>query len=325
MNVSLARRLFIASAIGLSSVASLAQGYPDKPVQILVGFSAGGPTDVVARLFAEGLSQRLKRPFVVENVNGANGDIAAALMMKKPADGHTVMWAASAQTVFGPIMRKKPRFDPVKDWSLIAMTSGFGFIAVVSPKLPVQDMRSFVEYARKNPGKLSFSSSGTGGPNHLLGERLNMVAGLDLTHVPYKGDAQAVIDLVAGNVSIHFLSPNVALPLIGAGKLKALAVTTPARQAMFGDVPTMRESGFDDLTVELFNGLVARDGTPPEIVRTLNAEINEVLKDQELVARLATLGTYPIGGTPSQFQQQVEQQTKLWRGIVQRANIPQSD
>jgi tripartite-type tricarboxylate transporter receptor subunit TctC len=325
MRTSNLRHFVTGLAIGLCSLASLAQGYPSKPVHILVGFAAGGPTDAVARMFADRLSQKLKQPFVIDNINGANGDIAAGQLMQKPADGYTLMWAASAQTVFGPVMRKTPKFDPIKDWSMIAMTSGFGFIAVVSPTLPAQDMKGFVEYAKKNPGKLSFSSSGTGGPNHLLGVRLNSIAGLDLEHAPYKGDAQAAADLVAGNVTLHFLSPNVALPLVKSGKLKALAVTTPTRQEMFGDIPTMRESGFDDLTVELFNGLVGRSGTPPEVVRTLNSEINEILKDPEVIAKLATLGTYPMGGAPEQFRQLVEQQIKLWRGIVHAANIPLTD
>ena len=314
------RQLLVGTTLALAGMSLRAQSYPARVVRILVGYAPGGPTDFLARMFGERLARSLGQPVVVENIPGANGDIAARQLMAQPADGHTLMWGPTAQLVFNPATQATPRYDPVRDFTMIGVACGYAYIAVAPASLPVQDLRQFVEYAKANPGKLSYASAGTGTGNHLAGEWLNRTGKLDLTHVTYKGDAASVVDVMAGNVALTFSSPNVALPLVLSGKLKALAVTTPKRETSLPSVPTMRESGFD-FTMELFSGLVGRTGMPADIVARLNAVINETAKEPEIVERLAKMAHYPITGTPGDFNNMVRAQVQHWREFVKTAQM----
>lgn len=315
------RHVLVGGALSLTGLSVRAQTYPSRPVRILVGYSPGGPTDIVARMFAERLGHSLGQAVIVENVPGANGDIAARQLLAQPADGHTLMWGPTAQLVFNPATQKTVRFDPVRDFSMIGLACGYAYVAVAPTALPVQDLRQFAAYARANPGKLSFASAGAGTGNHLAGEWVNTSAKLDLTHVPYKGDAASVVDVVSGNIALTFSAPNVALPMVKAGRIKALAVTSPKRLQGLAEVPTMQELGFN-FTMELFSGLVGRAGLPPEVVRRLNSAINEAAKDPAMVERLAKMAHYPMTGTPEEFQGMVRNQVQRWREFMKTTSIP---
>ena len=204
---------------------------------------------------------------------------------------------------------------------MIGLACGYAYVAVAPTSLPAQDLRQFAAYAKANPGKLAYASAGAGTGNHLAGEWVNRTAKLDLAHVPHKGDAASVIDVVAGNIALTFSAPNVALPLVKSGRLKALAVTTPKRQDSLPDVPTMRESGFD-FTMELFSGLVGRAGIPADTVRRLNAIVNETAKDPAIVERLAKMAHYPMTGTPEDFQGMVRTEGQRWREFVKTTQMP---
>ncbi|NMM81372.1 hypothetical protein B2J86_10645 [Acidovorax sp. SRB_14] len=321
MTIFSRRQLLVGGALTMAGLPLQAQSYPQRPVRILVGYSPGGPTDIVARMFAERLARTLGQPVIVENVPGANGDIAARQMLAQPADGHTLMWAPTAQLVFNPATQENPRFDPARDFTMIGVACGYAYVAVAPNSLPVQDLRQFAAYAKANPGKLAYASAGGGTGNHLAGEWINRTAKLDMTHVPYKGDAASVADVVSGNIALTFSAPNVALPLVKAGRLKALAVSTPKRQDGLPDVPTMRECGFD-FTMELFSGLVGRAGLPEDLVRRLNAVINETARDPEIIERLAKMAHYPMTGTPGNFHNMVSAQGQRWREFVKTAQMP---
>jgi len=311
----------IGGALAMAGLPLHAQVYPQRTVRILVGYSPGGPTDIVARMFAERLARGLGQPVIVENVPGANGDIAARQMLAQPADGYTLMWGPTAQLVFNPATQKNPRFDPARDFTMIGVACGYAYVAVAPNALPAKDLREFAAYAKANPGKLAYASAGAGTGNHLAGEWTNRTAKLDLAHVPYKGDAASVADVVSGNIALTFSAPNVALPLVQAGRLKALAVSTPKRQAGLPDVPTMKESGFD-FTMELFSGLVGRAGLAADVVGRLNALVNETAKDPEIVERLAKMAHYPMTGTPEDFHKMVRAQGQRWREFVETAQMP---
>ena len=321
MTILSRRQLLVGGALTMAGLSLHAQGYPQRVVRILVGYSPGGPTDIVARMFAERLARSLGQPVIVENVPGANGDIAARQLLAQPADGYTLLWGPTAQLVFNPVTQKNPRFDPVRDFTMIGVACGYAYVAVAPNSLPAQDLSQFAAYAKANPGKLAYASAGAGTGNHLAAEWVNRTAKLDLAHVPYKGDAASVADVVSGNIALTFSAPNVALPLVKAGRLKALAVSTPKRQDGLPDVPTMRESGFD-FTMELFSGLVGRAGLPADIVQRLNVVINETAKDPEIVERLAKMAHYPMTGTPEDFRNMVRTQGQRWREFVKTAQMP---
>jgi tripartite-type tricarboxylate transporter receptor subunit TctC len=315
------RSLLATGALALTGLSAQAQTQADKPIRILVGYSPGGPTDILARMFGERLSKSLGQVVIVENVPGANGDIAARQLLAQPADGYTLMWGPTAQLIFNPATQKNVRFDPVRDFTMIAVACGYAYVAVAPTRIPANDMRQFIEYARQNPGKLSFASAGGGTGNHLAGEWVNMVGKTDLTHVPYKGDAASVADVVSGNVALTFCAPNVAIPMIQAGKLKALAVTSPKRLQGLAEVPTLQEQGFD-FTMELLSGLVGRAGMAPDVVRRLNQAIQDAAKDPSVIERLGKMAHYPMAGTPEVFHNLVSNQIQRWRGFMKTANIP---
>jgi tripartite-type tricarboxylate transporter receptor subunit TctC len=321
MTILSRRQVLVGGALMMAGLSLRAQSYPERTVRILVGYSPGGPTDIVARMFGERLARSLGQPVIVENVPGANGDIAARQLLTQPADGYTLMWGPTAQLAFNPATQKNPRFDPARDFTMIGMACGYAYVAVAPTSLPAQDLRQFAAYAKANPGKLAYASAGAGTGNHLAGEWVNRTAKLDLAHVPYKGDAASVIDVVSGNIALTFSAPNVALPLIKSGKLKALAVTTPKRQDSLPDVPTMQESGFD-FTMELFSGVVGRAGLPADIVQRLNAVITETAQDPAIIERLAEMASYPMTGTPEDFHNMVRTQGQRWREFVKTAQMP---
>src|SRR5271167_2036421 len=278
-----------------------AQNYPNRPVKIIVPTPPGGPVDVVGRLTANYLQTALGQAFVVENRSGAGNTIGSKDAAEATPDGYTLLYSAASGLIIAPLLHPDAGYDPLTSYDPIALVGSTSSVLVVNPSVPANTVQELVAYAKANPGKVNFSSGGIGVLPHLVGEMFKARAGIDLVHVPYKGGGPSITDLVAGNVQMTFEGTSVLLPLIEAGRLRALAVTTAKRITQLPDVPTMVESGFPDFAATAWTGLLAPAHTPEPIVAKLNAAINAGLKTQELISPLAKLSNEPLGGPPADF------------------------
>jgi tripartite-type tricarboxylate transporter receptor subunit TctC len=321
--MSRTRRFLLAVAwgiLGLShGVAAWAQEFPSKPVHVLVGFAAGGPTDILARLVGERLSQMWQQPVVVENRAGAGGMIALEAVTRAPADGYTV-GVLNLNHVVAQELLAKPSFSIEKDLVPVIGLARQGNVLVVNPSIPARNTAELISYVKSMPGKVSYASGGNGSPAHLAGELFKLTAGVDMTHVPYKGAAPGLQDVAAGHVALMFAAAPPALQLIKAGKLRALAVTSDTRMAQFPDLPTLAESGIA-VDVRDWQGLVVPAGTPGAIVSKLNADVLKVLNSPDFQARVLSLGGEVAGGTPADFAAQIRSETLKWRKVVKEAKI----
>lgn len=314
--MTLLRRQFLrlsAGALALPGVAR-AQTYPSRPVRIVVGFAPGGATDILARLVGQWLSERLGQQFVVENRLGASGNLATESVINAPADGHTLLQTAPANTINATLFDKL-NFNFIRDTTPIASTLRTFYVMVVNPSLPVTSVAEFVAYAKANPGKISYASAGSGTPQHVSAELFKMMTGVQMQHVPYRGSAPAVTDLIGGQVHVMFDNMATALEPVRAGKLRALAVTTAARTPAAPELPTIGEAvpGFE---VSAQFGLVAPRKTPPEIVALLNREINAGLADPKIKARLDQLNGQITAGSPADFGKLLAEETEKWSKVV---------
>ncbi|HZQ11185.1 MAG TPA: tripartite tricarboxylate transporter substrate binding protein [Pseudolabrys sp.] len=296
-----------------------AAGYPDHPVRIIVAYPPGGSTDICARLFGQWLGEKLHQQFIVENKPGAGNNIGTEFAAKSAPDGYTLFLANPANTVNASLY-KHLRFNFLNDFTPVA-----GFIRVpnvmeVNPEVPAKTVAEFIAYVKANPDKVNVASSGSGTSIHLSGELFKMMTGLKMQHIPYKGSAPMLTDLLAGQVQVTFDNLPSSIGHIKAGKLRALAVTTTQRSPELPDVPTVAETvpGYE---ASAFFGLVAPKGTPPEIVATLNKEINEALKDPGMQAKLKQLGGTPIAGSPADFGKLLADETAKWEKVVHAANL----
>src|SRR5271167_2876002 len=278
-----------------------AQNYPSRPVKIIVPTPPGGPVDVVGRLTANYLQMSLGQAFVVENRAGAGNTIGSKDAAAATPDGYTLLFSAASGLIIAPLLHPDAGYDPLKSFDPIALVGESSNILVVNPSVPAKTVQELVAYAKANPGKVNFSSGGIGVLPHLIGEMFKARAGIDIVHVPYKGGGPSITDVVAGHVQMTFEGTSVLLPLIEAGRLRALAVTTPKRIAQLPDVPTMVESGFPNFVATAWTGLLAPAHTPEPIVAKLNAALNAGLKTQELISPLAKLSNEPLGGPPADF------------------------
>ena len=316
---SRARRASVFFLAGLASALSFsaaAQGsYPDKSVRIVVGFSAGGATDVVARLLAKELSEELGQSFIVENKPGAGSNIATEYVVRAPADGYTLLMMAVTSTI-NQTLYPNLKFDVTKDLTAVALGAKVPNLLVINPKVPVNSVKELVEYANKNPGKLNFASSGSGTSIHMTGELFKINTKIDVSHIPYKGSSPAMTDLVGGQVQFMFDNMPSALPLVQSGKLRALAVTSPKRSPAAPDVPTMAEAGFEGFDVSSWFGLMAPAKTPDAVVQKLNAAVAKALAKPELQKRLADLGSTSQSMTSAEFSDFVKNEVKVWGGVV---------
>ncbi len=296
-----------------------AAGYPDHPVRIIVAYPPGGSTDICARLFGQWLGEKLHQQFIVENKPGAGNNIGTEFAAKSAPDGYTLFLANPANTVNASLY-KHLRFNFLNDFTPVA-----GFIRVpnvmeVNPEVPAKTVAEFIAYVKANPDKVNVASSGSGTSIHLSGELFKMMTGLKMQHIPYKGSAPMLTDLLAGQVQVTFDNLPSSIGHIKAGKLRALAVTTTQRSPELPDVPTVAETvpGYE---ASAFFGLVAPKGTPPEVVATLNKEINEALKDPGMQAKLKQLGGTPIAGSPADFGKLLADETAKWEKVVHAANL----
>ncbi len=324
----LLRRQFLelaatATVLPLASRSAWAQSYPTRPVRMIVPFPPGGPTDVFARLLAQKLSDQLGKPFVVENIPGAGGNIGTGLAAKAAADGHTILVAVNS-LVINPTLYATVPYDPYKDFDPIALAVAFGTALSVNPSVPAHTVKELVAVIRANPGKYSYTSGGVGTPSHLLGELFRMSLSLDLPHIPFAGSGPAITSVVGGQVPIAFTALTPALPQITSGNLRALAVLSKRHSQILPNVPTAAEAGFDELTGDGWIGLLAPAGTPNEIVKLLNGEIKKIVGLPDIRERMTPLGFDPIGTTPEEFLAELKMEMEKWSKVIRAANIKPS-
>jgi tripartite-type tricarboxylate transporter receptor subunit TctC len=322
--MKLPRRQFlhlIASATALPAVSRVAsaRSYPAKPVHVIVGFAPGGGNDIAARLISHWLSERLGRQFIVENRPGAGSNIATEAVVRAAPDGYTLLLVAVANAT-NATLYDKLNFNFIRDIAPVAGLLRVPNLVEVHPSVPAQTLPEFVAYTRANPGKVNMGSGGIGGPVHMTGELFNMMAGLKMQHVPYRGEAPALNDLIGGQVQVVFGSVPASIQYVRAGKLRALAVTTSTRSAVLPDLPTVAEfvPGYESST---WYGIGAPKSTPADVVDRLNVEINAALADPTLKARLADLGGTAIAGSPADFGELIAADTEKWGKVIKFASI----
>lgn len=317
------RKIITAALLAIVSFAAIAQdagNYPSAPVRIIVPFQAGGLTDILARAIAQHATQRLGQQFVVENKAGASGNIGAEYVAKSKPDGYTILMGSIGTNAVNVHLFQRMPYDTLKDFSPIGLVASGTLMLVANPSVPVTDMKTLLEYARANPGKLSYASGGAGASQHLAGELLKNMTKVNILHVPYKGVAQGVTDVVAGQVDMTFDLATVA-PHIRAGKLRPIAVANGKRSSAFPEVPTIAEAGVPGYEASAWYGLFAPAGTPPAVIAKLNAEMVDALNDPELRKRLHTLGAEPAGSSPDELARMVRSEYEKWGRVVREAGI----
>jgi tripartite-type tricarboxylate transporter receptor subunit TctC len=295
-------------------------GYPVRTVQIVVPYTPGTGADILARTVGPKLAERWKVAVIADNRPGATGNIGAEFVSKAPPDGHTVLFTATSFGTTPPLFPKLP-FDPAKSFAPVVLIATSGLALVVHPQLPVKSVREFIQLARQRPGQMLYSSPGNGGPQHLAMELLKLETGIDIVHVPYKGLAGAMTDLMGGHVQAMISATQSAHSAVQSGRLRALAVMSPERSAAFPDAPTFREQGFPNLEVETWYGVFAPAGTPPAVIARINADVNAVLQLPDMRDVLAYQGMVPRGGSPEQFGNMVGKELARWARVVDKAKI----
>ena len=314
-----ARLVALLSAMLVLAPVALAQTpapYPSKPIRLVVPFPAGGTTDILARAVAQKLSEAWGQQVIVDNRPGAGGNIGSDIVAKAAPDGYTLVMGTVGTHAINPSLYRKMPYDHVKDFAPVILVAGVPNVLVVNPSLPVHTVRELIDYAKANPGKLNFASSGNGTSIHLSGELFKTMAGVQMTHVPYKGSAPALTDLMGGQVQLMFDNLPSSLQLIQAGKLRAIAVTSTARAAALPDVPTIAESGLPGFEASSWFGVLAPAGTPREIVTKLNATIAAWLATPDAKDKLLSQGAIAAGGTPEAFARHIDAETAKWAKVV---------
>ncbi|HMF14176.1 MAG TPA: tripartite tricarboxylate transporter substrate binding protein [Gemmataceae bacterium] len=322
--MKLPRRTFLhlaATAAALPAVPRFAgaQAYPSRPVRIVVGFASGGNSDILARLIGQWLSERLGQPFVIENRPGAASNIGTEAVAKAPPDGYTLLLVSLSNAV-SALLYDKVNFDFVRDIAPAASMARSPYVMLINPAVPAQTVPELIGYAKANAGKVSIASAGSGSGPHICGELLKAMAGVNMVHVPYRGDVPALTDLIGGQVQVYFGTLAASIEYVKAGKVRALAVSTATRSDALPDIPTLAEfvPGYE---VSLWTGLGAPRGTPAEIVARLNEEINAGLADRSIKARLADLGATVYASSAAAFGQLMADETEKWRRVIRAANI----
>jgi tripartite-type tricarboxylate transporter receptor subunit TctC len=317
MRVAVTFRMLL-GALAALPIAAAAQAYPAKPVKIVVAFTAGGTSDIMARTLAQRLSERYKQPFLVENKPGAGGNIGTEAVVRAPADGYTLIVNSVGPMAVNPTLYRNLPYDPMTDLTPIAQISDVPNVLVVHPSLGVKSLEQFVAYARANPGRLNYASTGIGTSSHLSGYMLATRAGFDAAHIPYKG-AEAVKDLLAGRIQFMFATIPSIIAHIKAGNVIAIGVTSAKRSRSMPEVPTVAESGFPGFEAGSWFGLFAPRGTPAAIVAELNRATNEFIAERQVQARMIEEGADPAGGTPEQFGAFVRSEFEKWRAVVRQS------
>ncbi len=298
-----------------------AQPYPSRPVRIIVPFVPGGNVDITARTVAPALGDALGQPVVVENRPGAAGMVGAQAMMSSPADGYTLMMGSNSSLAVAPNLYPSWPYDPVKGIAPISNLAITPFVLVVKLGLPAQSLAEFVKLAKEKPGQLSMASGGNGSSNHLVGELFQMMTGLKLSHVPYKGTGAALVDLAGGQVDLLFDQASSTVPNVRGGKIRALAVASSSRQSALPDTPTFAEAGLRDFEIDNFTGLVGPAGMPADAVAKVHAAAVKALATPQVRERFASLGVQPVGDTPEQFGAVIREDLARWSRVIKSAGV----
>jgi tripartite-type tricarboxylate transporter receptor subunit TctC len=313
--------LSLALAASLFAPLAHSQAWPTKQaIKFIVAYPPGGASDVTARLIATKLGEVLGQSVVVENKAGANGIIATDFVAKSAPDGYTMLMANLGPNALNPVVYKKLPYDAIKDFQGVTLTSIVPQVVVVNPNLPVKSIPELIAYAKANPGKVSFGSAGQGASNHLSGELLNSLGGIKMQHIPYKGDAPSIVDLMSGQIQVALPTTVAGLPHVKSGKLRAIAVTGSKRLEGMADVPTVAESlpGYEAVS---WGGVMVPAGTPKEIVTRLNTEINRILNMPDVAEKLRALGAIIVGSTPEEFDKYVKDEITKWGKVARDNNI----
>ena len=295
--------------------------YPQKPITLVVPTAPGGTTDFTARLISDALGKALGQPVIVDNKPGASGNIGNQVVARAKPDGYTLLVAYSGYQVANPHLFKEAGWDPIKDFTPVAMLTRAPQVIAASPKLPADNVRELIAYAKANPGKLNYASSGNGSIQHIAGELFKQITGTSITHVPYRGAGPAVQDLMGGNVDLLMTTPAAVTSYVQAGKLKALAVTSSRRLTSLPNVPTTSEAGLKGFELDSWFALYAPAGTPPEIVQQLNQQVNKILQSPEIVKRAEDSGTAVETMTPQQLADFTRSELDRWGKVIKTAGI----
>jgi tripartite-type tricarboxylate transporter receptor subunit TctC len=317
--ISRAAALAVAAVVSWSAAA--ADPYPTKPVHIIVPYPAGGVADLLPRLVGQKVSEKWQQPVVIDNKAGASGNIGMAAGAQAEPDGYTLVLAPTGNLTVNPTLFPDLPFDTQRDFTPVTLLAESPNLLVVNPSVPARNFKELVAYAKANPGKLNFASPGAGSGAHLAGELLNLDADIQAQHVPYKGLAPAVTDLLGGQVQMMFAGISTVIQHVKNGKLVALAIASPSRSPQLPDVPTVAESGIRGFDVTSWYGLVARAGTPPAVIEKIQRDAAEALRDPGVREKLAGLGLEPMGNTPAEFGAMIAAESLKWGDIVRKAHI----
>jgi tripartite-type tricarboxylate transporter receptor subunit TctC len=302
----------------------MAESFPARSVRIIVPVAAGGPTDVIARLLAQKLSDRWAKPVIVENIPAGAGNMGVSAAAKAPADGHTVVLVTTG-FVINPSLYAKLPYDPVKDFAPVSVIAASPHVLIVNPSVPATDLQQLVALVRQNPGKYSYASPGTGQSGQLAGELFKLAFGLDLAHVPFNGGAPAITATIGGHTPIAFMALSTAAQPVKEGKLRALAVTSRSRSTLFPDVPTMAEAGAPDQESTFVQAILCPAGTPQDIVARWHREIADILALPDVRRKLAAMNLEPVVSTPEAFAAWIRTEIPRWGRIIEAANIKKVD
>ena len=302
--------------IALSAPQAHAQAYPSKTIRFVVPYPAGGPLDTVARLLGAKVGESVGQPVVVENKPGAGGNIGADIVAKSPADGYTILMGAVATHAINPSLYKSIPYDPIRDFAPVTQVASTPNVLVVNPGVPAKDVKELIAYAKANPGKLSFGSGSIGSAGHLAGELFKATAGVDMVHVPYKGAAPAMQDLIGGRIQLMFDNLASSLGQVKAGKVRALAVTTAKRSPLAPDLPTIAETGVPGFDISTWFGIFAPAGTPKPALDRLHAEFAKALAAADVRDRMTSMGAEPVGNTPDEFAAFVRSEGEKYSKVI---------
>jgi tripartite-type tricarboxylate transporter receptor subunit TctC len=316
------KTIFVIAASALAMVAApvFAQRYPSKPIKMIVPYTPGGPTDILARAVAQSLTETWGQPVIIDNRPGASGNLGTALAAKSPPDGYTLGVVGISYSV-APALDAKLGYDPVKDLTPVALFASVNNLLVVHPSLPAKSVKELIAFAKARPDQVSFASGGPGGAQHLAGELFNSVAGIKMMHIPYRGSAPGLTALIGGEVIVGFTDMLITLPHVKSGKLRALAVTGGTRSSLIPELPTVAEAGLKGYAVTAWFGMLAPSGTPPEIIAQLNAETVKSLKTPQMKERLAALGADAAPGSAAEFGAFLKSEMAKWAKVVKSAGI----
>lgn len=315
------KKRLIATLAGLACAFAAHAAYPEKPVTVIVPFAPGGSTDTVARMMTVKMGEKLGQPFIVENKPGATGAIGATQVKKSAADGYTVLCASIGIYATNPFLQKNLAYDPLKDFDLMTVAVRSPNVLFVNPSSPIKDVAGLIDHLKKNPNKMTFVSSGAGSTDHLSAAMFWQKTGTTGIHVPYKGGAPAIADVIAGHADASFQNLNVVSGHVKSGRLRALAITSEKRSPLLPDVPTMEEAGLKDMVIYSWQALAAPKGLPADVKKTLHGAMVSALKDPEISKKLTDPGFDVVASTPEEFAAFLQKEQALWKKVIEEGKI----